>query len=339
MPCSICRQTGHNRSTCPRSLVIPGLPPRTPPLMPPPPPVVAVVARSPQISAWDQRSNSSRRTRKRWTKAINTIKNLQNYYGIVLRWSHLGFEDPRIFYHSWKSNKQALNRLTHLTMSRIFGRGHLENVGIFQAASNACHIFNLSNTPNQGQPNQGQNNQGQNNQGQNNNDDLRPVTLVNLRQENYLVYWVLGNYMIQDLDRQENNIRYMGLALKGATFFLKTMNGHRFYLIPHRMNTEPAYHPEKDSEFFIPYYCQINIHDKTESKIYIDEKDELSELNRWKFNSLKLDFLVKEVIKLGGKNNDILESVLDLHDDIKLDSCSEWLKDIAGVPSTFTNIT
>ena len=31
--------------------------------------------------------------------------------------------------------------------------------------------------------------------------------------------------------------------------------------------------------------------------------------------------------------------VLDLHEDITLDPVSEWYKDIAGVPSTFTNIT
>ena len=45
------------------------------------------------------------------------------------------------------------------------------------------------------------------------------------------------------------------------------------------------------------------------------------------------------MIKLGAKNNETLDVVLDLHEDITLDSVSEWYKDIAGVPSTFTNIT
>lgn len=366
MPCSICRQAGHNRSTCPHSLT--GLPhtPGTilhnnpsPPHNPPPPnpqvtpgptPPLVYLGPPPQRSVTtgpplqranqtgtaltgpnttytprNHSSNSSRRKRKRWRRAIHTVLNLNKYSKIVLLWSHLGFDDPRIFYLSWIKVRRHLTILTPQTTASLLGRGHLTNAGIFQCVNNTCHIFYLSMNPDQvdllG------------------NDDLRVITLVNLRSENYLVYWVLGNYMVQDLDNQENAIRYMGLAAKGSTFDLRTMNGHRFYLVPHRLNTQPPYHPERDNQLFIEPYCQINIHDKTEAKIYIDEKDDLSELNKWKFNALKLDFLIKEVIKLGGKNNDILESVLDLHEDIKLGDCSEWLKDVAGIPSTFTNIT
>ena len=133
--------------------------------------------------------------------------------------------------------------------------------------------------------------------------------------------------------------RYIGLILKGSTFPIKTKTGHRLYLVPHRLTREPPYHPQTDKQFFIEPYLQINIHDGTAEKIYIDNKDNLSELNKWKFNALKLDYLIREVIKLGGKNNDVLECVLDLHEDIEMDSVNEWLKDIAGIPSTFTNIT
>jgi len=263
------------------------------------------------------------------------VLHIKKYSKIVLLWSHLGFDDPRIFYRSWlkvrrgcrpAAQGQQANIFTPLMAVTLLGRDNLARAPIFQCADNACRIFqgSILGLPDQVSVVK---------------DDLRVITLVNLRSENYLVYWVLGNYMVQDLDNQENGIRYMGLAAKGSTFDLKTMNGHRFYLIPHRLDTAPPYHPERDSQFFIDPYCQINIHDQTASKIYIDEKDDLSELNKWKFNALKLDFLIKEVIKLGGKNNDILESVLDLHEDIKLDDCSEWLKDVAGIPSTFTNIT
>ena len=103
----------------------------------------------------------------------------------------------------------------------------------------------------------------------------------------------------------------------------------------------PEYKPEvkEDKEFFIEPYLQLNIHEGSNKEIYIDEGEKLSELNRWKFNALKLDYLIRELIKLGAKNNETLDVVLDLHEDIKLDKVSEWYKDIAGVPSTFTNIT
>ena len=45
------------------------------------------------------------------------------------------------------------------------------------------------------------------------------------------------------------------------------------------------------------------------------------------------------MVKLGAKNNDVLECILDLHDDIKLDIVLKVEKDIAGIPSTMTNIT
>ena len=172
-----------------------------------------------------------------------------------------------------------------------------------------------------------------------NDTGTRRITLINMRDENYLVYWVLGNYMIEDFDSQANRIKVMGLLNKKGCIKLKTISGHRFYLIPHRLDIIPKYHPETDKEFIIEPYCEINIHDDTQEKIYIDNKETLSEFNRWKFNALKLDYLVREVIRFGGKDNDTLSMILDLHEDIKLDIVSDSEKDIAGIPSIMTNIT
>ena len=117
------------------------------------------------------------------------------------------------------------------------------------------------------------------------------------------------------------------------------MDGHRFYLVPHRLNIDPPYHPQTDKQFFIQPYCEINIHEGTKNVTFIDNIDQLSETNRWKFNALKLDYLLREIIRLGGKNNDSLEPILDLHEDIQLEEVSDTIKDIAGVPSKMTNIT
>ena len=165
------------------------------------------------------------------------------------------------------------------------------------------------------------------------------VVIHNTKSENYLIYWVMGNYLIDDIDRIENEVRFMGIIHKGGQFSVKTIVGHRFYIIPHRLNSPPNHHPRTDKEFIVEPYYTINIHDKSEDKLFIDEKGSLSQMNKWKFNALKLDFLLREVIKLGGKNNDVLASILDLHEDIKLDGVSEAEKDMAGIPSALTNIT
>ena len=61
-------------------------------------------------------------------------------------------------------------------------------------------------------------------------------------------------------------------------------------------------------------------------------------MNKWKFNALKLDYLLKEVIRLGGMNHENIAPILDLHQDIELDECCEFDKEQAGVPSELTNV-
>ena len=348
MPCSVCRQAGHNRATCPtitsnegRQLQRTTLGVRWTERSSGP----VVLQRDDVLQRADALQRASRlrqllentsapitfpSVRRLWIKATKSIINIQRYSKIVLLNHHLypATDEPLIFYNSWlkvrTSTREVLFRPRGGHLWWVLGDDYSTNTGIFQCVDNSCRIFYRTRNPYRESVLK---------------DELRIVKLVNLRKENYLIYWVVGNYMVQDIDNQVNGVKYMGFMPKDSTFDLKTLNGHRFYLVPNRLNTEPPYHPERDNQFFIEPYCQLNIHDKLGDKVYIDNKEELSELNKWKFNALKLDYLIREVIKLGGKNNDVLESVLDLHEDIELESCSEWFKDIAGVPSTFTNIT
>lgn len=172
-------------------------------------------------------------------------------------------------------------------------------------------------------------------------DEKKSITFVNLKDTNFLIYWVIGNNLLQDLDNQTNDIKYIGFLSKNYSYRVSTIDGHRFHLVPHKLNIEPPYHPLTDKQYFIDPYCEINIHPeiKNSSRIYIDNKDELSELNRWKFNALKLDYIIRELIKLGAKDNETLDMILDLHEDIKLDNVSEFVKEISGIPSSLTNIT
>ena len=337
MPCSICRQTGHNRSTCPQrenqshnqshtqTHTLFSIP-------------IQFTTRRPTPPV----SNPPHRRSELLSKFRNSVKNVINFQRFVksvyIKDSNKE-EDIRIVYRHWLRVKNLKGHLSdctdgvwllniyYLPRMYYYSSGNYPDSdachSIFSTTKNSClmyHIQNINETPQI-------------------KDDKRVVKLVNLKQDNYLIYWVIGNLMIHDIDNHENTINYMGLLPKSGNFRLKTMIGHRFYLIPHKFNYEPPYHPRTDKEFFIDPYVQINIHDGTEENIYIDEKDSLSELNKWKFNALKLDYLIREMIKLGAKNNDVLECILDLHEDIKLDDVSEVEKDIAGIPSQMTNIT
>lgn len=308
MVCGICRQAGHNRQTCPQRRAL-GLPIQRTTGIPPPP------AHPPSLSV----TNRSSIIRK-WKNAIKDVIKIHKFV-IIGSWmrDNLPNEewDIRIVYLTWLKVKSPdlINKCIKFYNGRL-------DPGIIQRNITECIQFHQQRSP----PPRAK-------------DDRRMVEFMNLRKENYLVYWVVGNYLVEDIDIRENAVNYMGMIIKGDKFKCKTMNGHRFYLVPYRLNTEPPYHPRTDKEFFIEPYCQVNIHEGIEGKIFIDKEDTLSEMNRWKFNALKLDYLIKEVIKLGGKNNDILECVLDLHEDIKLDSVTEMEKEMAGIPSTFTNIS
>jgi hypothetical protein len=305
MVCSICRQRGHNRVTCPQRNIT-GIP-----------------NRSGGTSTNISQESSLRRTliKKKWKTAIRNIIYIRRFINLVERERvnppPVESDAIKLYYPSW-SKIMTLNDNVILLQTRFSNQSFL-NPSI-RIKIEECRILHRSFNP---PP----------------RDDRKYVTLMNMRDGNYLVYWVVGNYMIQDLDSQDNQINYLGFLPKKGSFKLKTMDGHRFYLVPHRLNFEPPYHPKTDNEFLIEPYCQINIHEDTGEKIFIDEGQNLSEMNKWKFNALKLDYLIKEVIKLGGKNNDVLECVLDLHQDIKLDSFTEMDKEMAGIPSIYTNIT
>jgi len=62
-------------------------------------------------------------------------------------------------------------------------------------------------------------------------------------------------------------------------------------------------------------------------------------LEQWKECGLKSLFLLKELERMGAKNNDNLEPLMDMVQDIRLPDHTEMDKELAGVPSTFTNVT
>jgi hypothetical protein len=320
MVCGICNGTGHNRRTCPQRNITglvnqqSNLSVANRPIPPsdPPPPIITVLERSSL-------------NRKRWRKTIQSVLDLQRFVKISLLLAE-NKENLKYAYFHWLKNKDLYILFPFYPDSLgafIVGILNLEysqsTIQILNTTNQACLEFHKIRNPVK--------------------DNKRSIKLINMRKENYLIYWVVGNLMIEDIDKKENGVNYMGMLRKNDKFGLSTAIGHRFYLVPHRLDLEPPYHPQTDKQFFIEPYLQLNIHEGSNKEIHIDEGEKLSELNRWKFNALKLDYLIREMIKLGAKNNETLDVVLDLHEDITLDGVSEWYKDIAGIPSTFTNIT
>jgi hypothetical protein len=64
-----------------------------------------------------------------------------------------------------------------------------------------------------------------------------------------------------------------------------------------------------------------------------------TEIEKWKECALKSKYLLDQIIMLGGKKYENLEPILDMVQDIVVPETTELDKEIAGVPSTLTNVT
>ena len=53
---------------------------------------------------------------------------------------------------------------------------------------------------------------------------------------------------------------------------------------------------------------------------------------------IKINYLLQQIIKLGGKKYDNLEPVLDMVQDIQIPNHNDHDKELAGIPSALTNI-
>tara|TARA_Y100000591_G_C21701056_1_gene628316 strand:- start:12 stop:731 length:720 start_codon:yes stop_codon:yes gene_type:complete len=64
-----------------------------------------------------------------------------------------------------------------------------------------------------------------------------------------------------------------------------------------------------------------------------------SYIDPWKTAALKSRYLLEQLVRLGAKNNENYEPILDLLEDIEFPEVSESDKEDAGIPSVFTNYT
>ena len=108
-----------------------------------------------------------------------------------------------------------------------------------------------------------------------------------------------------------------------SLFEVCQLNGPNFF-----DNTSPV-----DSS---QYVDEINYFYMIERKEYTQRLDPLT---MWKNASLKSMYLLKELVRFGADKNDTYGMILDLVQDIKLPDFTEMDKEIAGVPSSFTNVT
>jgi hypothetical protein len=89
------------------------------------------------------------------------------------------------------------------------------------------------------------------------------------------------------------------------------------------------------------FIFNMKMEEWNESSILLSHpyKPQKTELDVWKEFGLKSNYLLQQIIKLGGRKYENLEPILDMVDDISIPKHNDHDKELAGIPSLLTNIT
>lgn len=101
------------------------------------------------------------------------------------------------------------------------------------------------------------------------------------------------------------------------------------------------YYKGQNNNKQINYYCNVD-HIIVEKIIHVELKEykkQKTDLEQWKEVGLKSNYLLKQLIKLGGRKYENLEPILDMVQDINIPEYSAYDCEVAGIPSVLTNIT
>ena len=140
----------------------------------------------------------------------------------------------------------------------------------------------------------------------------------------------------------DNIIKYTHYIGESASTSIRAYPTHRLVFIP--ISEISSTTPDKiinlsTSNYFIA--GDFNLCDFEDTPIHVIKEyiKPKTELEQWKECGLKSLFLLKELERMGATKYDNLEPIMDMVQDIELPPHTELDKEMAGVPSAFTNIT
>ena len=158
--------------------------------------------------------------------------------------------------------------------------------------------------------------------------NMKKVNIQNLTEQNLHVYWA---DIREDAPDYSTCSKLFTLRVGGANELLYIKDTTKIIISKVELNTECYYMDIKDHILY----------EKTtgETNGTFEIKEDKKELEQWKEAALKCDFLIKQLKRFGIDKNDNYAAIVDMHQDIVIPEHSERDKEVAGIPSVFTNIT
>ena len=179
--------------------------------------------------------------------------------------------------------------------------------------------------------------------------ELKNIQFHNPTQHIMLIFW--SNKL--DVRTEDSDYRFLATMPVRCDTILRFNRRHKFIAIPIEEFETP---PIELNELIQTPIRQTIFHDQhvkdvlefseqtNEQPLVIindikDYKPPKNELDRWKETAFKSLFLLTELKRMGASNNENLAPMIDMIEDITLPPHTELDKELAGVPSAFTNVT
>ena len=160
----------------------------------------------------------------------------------------------------------------------------------------------------------------------------KEIDLINLNKNKRLkIYMINSNF---NYLRNENDIKFIGILEPRTLFKLKSFTGYKYQIY------------DEYSDFPDEILIEENISDKillnnikdSSLNISVPTSKKLTSINENLISTLKLNYLIEQMIRLGAMNDENYSCILDLHKDIKIPEHDDLDLEAAGLPNEiFTN--
>tara|TARA_B100000131_G_C17745790_1_gene463050 strand:- start:41 stop:589 length:549 start_codon:yes stop_codon:yes gene_type:complete len=160
----------------------------------------------------------------------------------------------------------------------------------------------------------------------------KETNLINLNKSKRIKIFMMNGNLNINANIIENI--YVGILEPRTLCKLKTFTGYKYLLFDDYSDIPDEIFIDENLEDKIVIN---NIKDEN-LEISVPSSKKLSNENESLFSSLKLNYLIQQMIRLGGMDDDNYSCILDLHKDIKIPDHNDLDLEAAGLPNElFTN--
>jgi len=179
--------------------------------------------------------------------------------------------------------------------------------------------------------------------------EIKNIQFHNPTRHIILIFW--SNNL--DVRTEESRYRFLTIIPVECDTVLRFNRRHKFIAIPvEEFETPPTelndllQNPIRQTIFHDQHVKEVlDFFEQTNEQPLViindikDYKPPKNELEKWKETAFKSLFLLTELKRMGASNYENLAPMIDMIEDITIPPHTELDKELAGVPSAFTNVT